>query len=52
MEGYVMRELIFHKEASHHLEKEISKIKNEISSAHGQKTLPPLNFLSAHPLQI
>lgn len=29
--------LIFHKVASHHQEKEISKIKNEISSAHGQK---------------
>ncbi len=30
-------ELIFHKVASHHQEEEISEIKNEISSAHGQK---------------
>lgn len=44
--------LIFHKEVSHHQEKEISEIKNEISSAHGQKTLLPLNFPSPHPLQI
>ena len=29
--------LIFHKVASHHQEREISEIKNEISSAHGQK---------------
>jgi len=29
--------LRFHKVASHHQEKEISEIKNEISSAHGQK---------------
>ena len=41
--------LIFHKVASHHQEKEISEIKNEISSAHGQKTLPPLNFLCSPP---
>lgn len=40
MEGYIMGEgrggLRFHKVASHHQEKEISEIKNEISSTHGQ----------------
>ena len=41
--------LIFHKVASHHQEKEISEIKNQISSTHGQKTLPPLNFLCSPP---
>lgn len=34
-EGYIMGGLIFQKIASHHQEKEISEIKNEISSTHG-----------------